>query len=122
MRGVDPAGPPFFKFNLIDMERELEIEVGVPTTDLLEGDGVVRGSVLPAGRYVSLSHVGHPRELAGATAALLDWAADQGLAWDSADTDHGQRWGCRLELYKTDPTVEPDMNKWETELAFRLAD
>jgi hypothetical protein len=29
---------------------------------------------------------------------------------------------CRLELYKTDPAVEPDMNKWETELAFRLAD
>jgi hypothetical protein len=25
-------------------------------------------------------------------------------------------------FYKTDPTAEPDMSKWETELAFRLAD
>jgi len=29
---------------------------------------------------------------------------------------------CRLEIYLTDPSVEPDMSKWETQLAFRLAD
>src|SRR5215831_15721980 len=34
----------------------------------------------------------------------------------------GERWGCRLEIYHTDPAVEPDMNSWVTELAFRLAD
>ena len=28
----------------------------------------------------------------------------------------------RLEIYKTDPAEEPDMSKWETELAFKLAD
>jgi hypothetical protein len=33
----------------------------------------------------------------------------------------GERWGCRLEIYRTDPQAEPDMTKWETELAFRLA-
>src|SRR5919107_1401330 len=32
-RGIEPAGPPFFRYHLIDMERELEIEVGVPVTD-----------------------------------------------------------------------------------------
>ena len=41
-RGVEPAGAPFFKFNLIDMERELEIEVGVPVAEALDGDDVVR--------------------------------------------------------------------------------
>jgi hypothetical protein len=38
-----------------------------------------------------------------------------------SETDDGQRWGCRLEAYTTDPAEEPDMNTWETELAFRLA-
>jgi effector-binding domain-containing protein len=121
-RGVEPAGAPFFKYNVIDMQRELEIEVGVPVTDMLEGDDVVRPGVLPAGRYASVTHVGHPQQLVDATAELLRWAAQQGLSWDVTRTDRGQRWGCRLELYKSDPAVEPDMNKWETELAFRLAD
>ena len=29
----------------------------------------------------TLTHVGHPSELAAATKALLDWAAEQGLTW-----------------------------------------
>jgi hypothetical protein len=105
-RGLEPAGAPFFKYDLIDMERQLEVQAGV----------------LPAGTYASLTHVGHPDELVEATTALLDWAAQQGLAWDMNETPEGQRWGCRLEVYKTDPAEQPDMTKWETELLFRLAD
>ena len=30
-RGITPAGAPFFRYNVIDMERQLEIEFGVPT-------------------------------------------------------------------------------------------
>ena len=78
--------------------------------------------VLPAGRYATVTHVGHPSELLGVTKALRDWAAEQGLTWDmSADVD-GERWASRLEIYLTDPRQEPDMNKWVTQLAFRLAD
>jgi hypothetical protein len=36
--------------------------------------------------------------------------------------DNGERWGCCLEIYLTDPGQEPDMSKWQTQLAFRLAD
>lgn len=46
------------------------------------------------------------------TAALLDWADKQGLEWDRTGTPDGERWGCRLEVYKTDPAEEPDMAKW----------
>ena len=55
------------------------------------------------------------------TGALLDWAAEQGLTWDMSPADDGERWGGRLEIYLTDPSQEPDMSKWETQLAFRLA-
>jgi hypothetical protein len=34
----------------------------------------------------------------------------------------GERWGCRLEIYLTDPREQPDVSAWETQLAFRLAD
>ena len=81
---------------------------------------VVAG-VLPGGRYATLRHVGHPSTLVAATAGLLDWAAAKGLEWDMVPSASGERWGARLEIYLTDPETEPDMTKWVTELAFRLA-
>ena len=33
-----------------------------------------------------------------------------------------ERWGSRLEIYLTDPAQEPDLSKWVTQLAIRLAD
>lgn len=121
-RGIALAGPPFFKYNVIDMERELEVEAGVPIAAQADGDGEVLSGVLPAGRYATVIHVGHPSELVGAVQALFDWAEGQDLKWDVAAGADGEHWGCRLENYLTDPAEEPDMNKWETELAFRLAD
>lgn len=121
-RGVEPAGPPFFRYNVIDMERRLEVEAGVPVARAMDGDDLVVCGVLPAGRYATVTHVGHPDELIDVTAALLDWAAEQGLAWDRWETEDGRAWGCRLEVLKTNPNEEPDMRRWETELAFRLAD
>ena len=121
-RGLTPAGPPFLKYNVIDMMRQLEIDNGVPVAAPVDGDGDVVAGVLPAGRYATVTHVGHPSELMGATKALLDWAAGQGLTWDMSCGSDGDRWGGRLEFYLTDPREEPDMSKWVTQLAFRLAD
>jgi effector-binding domain-containing protein len=120
--GVEPVGAPFFRYHVIDMQRELDVEVGIPIAGTVAGDDRVRAGVLPAGRYAAAVFVGHPDELVGATASLLDWADRQGLAWDKQPTEQGERWGCRLEIYETDPAEQPDPHKWETELAFRLAD
>jgi effector-binding domain-containing protein len=119
--GLAPAGPPFFKYNVIDMARELEMEAGVPVATAISGDDQMMAGVLPAGRYATLTHVGHPSELMAATKALLDWAAEQGLTWDVTPSEDGDRWACRLENYLTDPDQEPDMSKWVTQLAFKLA-
>jgi hypothetical protein len=37
-RGLAPAGAPFFKYNVIDMMRELEVEAGVPVAAAVDGD------------------------------------------------------------------------------------
>ena len=121
-RGLAPAGAPFFRYNVIDMMRELEVEAGFPVAAATEGDGEIVAGVLPAGRYATLTFIGHPSELIGVTGELLDWAGTQGLKWDMTQTSQGERWGCRLETYLTNPDEEPDMNKWVTQLAFRLAD
>jgi effector-binding domain-containing protein len=121
-RGLKPAGPPFLKNNVIDMARELEMENGVPVAAPVNGDDLVVAGVLPAGRYVTVTHTGHPSELVEVTGALLDWGAEQGLTWDMSPSENGDRWGARLEFYLTDPAEEPDMSKWQTQLAFRLAD
>jgi effector-binding domain-containing protein len=121
-RGVEPAGAPFFKYNLVDMERQMEIEAGVPVAAPIPGGAEVHNGVLPAGRYAAVTHVGPPDQLVAVTAALLDWADQHSLTWDMSETPDGQRWACRLELLKTNPAEVPDPNHWETELAFRLAD
>jgi effector-binding domain-containing protein len=120
-RGLAPAGPPFFRYNVIDMMRELEVEAGFPVAAAVEASGEIVSGLLPAGRYATLTHTGHPSELIEATKELLDWAVAQGLTWDMTETSRGEQWGCRLETHLTDPDVEPDMSKWVTRLAFRLA-
>ncbi len=119
--GVAPAGPPFLKYNVIDMARQLEIEAGVPVAAAVDGGGSVLPGVLPAGRYATMTYAGHPAKLIDATAELLAWASREGLVFDVAESGAGERWGSRLEIYFTDPAREPDMDRWETQLAFRLA-
>jgi effector-binding domain-containing protein len=121
-RGITPVGPPFFRYLVIDMERELLVEAGVPVASAVEDDGEIRGGTLPAGRFAVLTHTGAPDTLVAPTSALLDWAEARGLAFDVSHTDAGEKWGCRLENYLTDPAEQPDTSKWQTELAFRLAD
>ena len=82
-----------------------------PGGDLIAGE-------LPAGTYATVDHRGSPDTLIDATRHLLDWGAGRNLAWDA----DGDRWGCRLEIYLTDPKVQPDLNQWETTLAFLIRD
>ncbi|WP_232664453.1 GyrI-like domain-containing protein [Pseudonocardia sp. TRM90224] len=120
-RRIAPSGPPFFRYRVIDMEHELEVEAGVPVAVPVTGEGDVVVDVLPPGRYVTLTHTGHPDELVDRTGQLLAWASEQGLELDVHPGDRGDEWGSRLEVLLTDPAEEPDMHRWQTELAMKLA-
>lgn len=120
-QGVEPAGPPFFRYRVIDMDRQLVMEAGFPTATPLAGEGEIGPDVLPAGRYVTTTYVGHPADLVRVTGELLAWAQDQGLHFDVRPGEDGEVWGSRLEWMETDPADEPDMTRWRTRLAFRLA-
>ena len=49
-------------------------------------------------------------------------AWQQGIKWDAWDAEHGHAFRSRVEVFITDPADEPDMAKWETEVAIKLAD
>jgi len=124
-QGVPPAGAPFLRYHLFDLDRELLIDAGIP----VEGDFTLDGAgddiltdVLPAGRYATVDHVGPYDGLVQATSDLLDWAARQHVEFDVRPSEVGDVWVSRLEIYQTDPAEQPDPALWRTTLAFRLAD
>lgn len=117
-QGIAPTGPRFWRYLVVDMEHQLVLETGVPVASPVEGNGEISVGVLPAGRYASVVHTGHPDTLVTATRDLLQWAAERDVEWDA----DGNRWGCRLEEYLSDPAEVPDMSEWRTRLAFRLRD
>ncbi|MBP2471328.1 effector-binding domain-containing protein [Crossiella equi] len=121
-QGQAPAGGPFFRYHVIDMANELVVEVGVPTAEPPRAEGGFVPAELPAGRYVTVLHHGHPDQLHNTIAGLLAWARGQGLEFDMHTSPKGEHWASRVETYLTDPRVEPDMANWTTELAFKLAD
>ncbi len=121
-REIAPAGPPFLRYLVIDMPDRLEVEAGIPTEDTVEGDGDVVSGVLPAGRFVTTTHLGDYTGLVNTTAEMMAWAAERDLKWDIADSPLGQRWGCRLEVLQTSPRFVPEPAEWITDLVFRLAD
>lgn len=121
-KNIEPADAPIWNYRVIDMERELEIDVAVPVAAPVSVEGEFITETLPAGRYVTMSYFG-PYEGPGlmhATRDLLIWADANGVTFDKQPEDTGgERWAARIERYITDPMQEPDSAKWETELIFK---
>ncbi|WP_405060840.1 GyrI-like domain-containing protein [Kribbella sp. NBC_01505] len=115
-REIAPNDAPFFRYEVVDMEAGLVMEIGFPVDDLHAGEGEIVTGVLPAGRYATVSHHGHPDGLMDATSDLLKWGEAEGVEWDA----YGDKWVSRLEIYLSDPREVPDMADWDTELQFKL--
>ncbi|MFF1822549.1 GyrI-like domain-containing protein [Kribbella sp. NPDC058245] len=115
-REIAPNGAPFFKYDVVDMEAGLVMEIGFPVDDLHAGEDEIVTGVLPAGRYATATYHGHPQGLRDATGELLAWGSTEGVEWDA----DGDKWAARLEVYLSDPREVPDMADWDTELQFKL--
>jgi effector-binding domain-containing protein len=118
-RGVAPAGAPLMRYHVINMAGNMDVELGVPVAHAVQGDGRVAAGVIPAGRYASLVYTGLDG-IAG-NAVLIGWARDNNIQWDRWDDPNGDAFRSRVEYYLTDPAEEPDHNKWETEVAIKVA-
>ncbi|HWM07205.1 MAG TPA: GyrI-like domain-containing protein [Actinophytocola sp.] len=117
-QGTQPAGALFYRHRIIGgMDEKFTVEVGVPVAAPPAGDGRVVAGAKPAGRYVVATHHGHPDGIAASHLALVEWAGRAGIAL----AKDGEEWLGMFESYLTDPAVQPDPDKWETELAYLVA-
>jgi effector-binding domain-containing protein len=91
-----PVGPPYVAYFNEDMQ-DLEIEIGFPVAEILEGDGQVVASEIPAGKFASTVHTGPYQEIATAYNRLTVWVEEQ-----SAEPA-----GTAYEIYLNDPADTP---------------
>jgi effector-binding domain-containing protein len=126
-RGIEPAGPPFIRTLEVDEHGEpLELEVSVPVAEAVSGGREVEADTLPAGRYLTVVHVGPYRsetetDLADARAALLRFARERGIVY-SLETARGATLPCAVEHFRIGPVDTPDYSTWETEFAYLIVD
>lgn len=122
--GIEPAGPGFFKYNVISMNGMMEMEFASPvaTSVAVGEDEDVAAGILPAGRYAQVTWTGPYQHLMDVNAVLIGWAKERGLKWDMEETPDGDRFAARIEVYENDPHEVEDPNDLVTTVAIKLAD
>lgn len=124
-QGVAPAGAPIMRYHVINMEGQMDVELGVPVAaeaaPALTGTDRIRPATLPAGRYAALIYRGVQNGYP-ANGALLEWGAQQGLTWDRWDAPDGDAFGSRYETFISGPEDDPDPANWDNEVAIRIAE
>lgn len=103
--GVSPASPPFSRFHSIQGD-DVDLEAGIATSKPVAAGGRVQPTELPAGRVAQTWHIGPFETISESCAGLEAWMREQKLE------ARGGMW----EVYWTDPGIEPDPNKWRTQI------
>lgn len=118
-KGITTAGKPFFRYYDMKMDDAMEIEVGLPVHMLPNGEGEIQAGTLPAGEYATLFHWGHYDGLYDATTFILKWMEQNGWQLATVQTEQGERWASRLEIYFD--VEETDSEQKKSMLAFLVA-
>jgi effector-binding domain-containing protein len=102
------------------MSKELDIDVGFTVDKAVKGDVRITADFLNAGKYATLLYTGpyKGKGIFKATVALLDWAQENKVKWNTSKKKGVEWWNGRAEFYFSDPATEKDPNKFKTELAF----
>lgn len=102
---VLPVAAPFARYHSME-DGKVDLEAGMRVPKPIPGKGRIKASTLPAGKVVTSWHVGPYHELGNTHTRMTKWIAEQGLK------TRGGTW----EVYWTDPGMEPNPAKWQTEL------
>jgi effector-binding domain-containing protein len=108
--GVEPDGPAFGRY-LEYRPDFVDMEVGVPVAEPVDGSAEVSGGELPAGRGVSTWHIGAYTTLSAAYKALEEYVVSEGL----------EATGAPWEVYERGPAEAPDSATWRTEIVQPVA-
>ncbi|QUW23875.1 GyrI-like domain-containing protein [Sporosarcina sp. Marseille-Q4063] len=120
-KGLQPNGAPFFRYWVMsDRNMKFKLEVGIPVVNATFGDERVTAGTTPEGKYVIIDHKGHPDRIQQTSNLLEEWSENRGLTLDKKVQGNEEIWGGRFEYYLTDPAIEPDLDKWSIEIAFKI--
>ncbi|MGB7339658.1 MAG: GyrI-like domain-containing protein [Phototrophicaceae bacterium] len=117
--GIEADGAPIMRYYVINMEGEMDVEIGVFVANPATGDDRVKASILPAGRYASLIYTGVKNGIAG-NGVLIQWAKDKDIEWDRWDEETGDAFRSRYEVFIDGPEDDPDPSNWRTEVAIKM--
>ena len=106
--GVLPIGAPFVAYYNMDME-DLDLEIGFPFEQRLEGSGNVLAGEIPGGKAASCLHVGPYDQLGAAYEGLQGWMQANGYVPT----------GVAYEFYLNDPQTTPT-EELQTQVVFPL--
>lgn len=120
-RDLGLAGPPFFRYwTLGDHVTPFRLAVGAPVQRPVPCEGRIVSGEIPAGRYATAIHRGHPDRLISTIRELDEWLERERLRPRLGSVEGETTWIGRFEFYRTDPKEEPDLENWEIEVAYLL--
>jgi len=121
-RELSASGPAIIRYLTTDMSKELDIDVGFIVDKAIGGNERITADFLPAGNYATLIYTGpyKGKGIFKATVALLEWAKEHKVEWDTSTKRNAEWWNGRAEFYFSDPAVEKDPRKFKAELAFKV--
>ncbi|KQW75755.1 hypothetical protein ASC89_22770 [Devosia sp. Root413D1] len=120
-QSVVPAGPVFFKHNVVAMP-VIEMEFGVPVERLLPAEGDFVTGILPAGRYAEITYKGPYDDLMEVNGLLIIWARELGHSFDARPVGGGEWFANRAEIYHTDPEDDASTASSRTTVSIKLKD
>ena len=106
--GVYPSGAPFTAYFNMDME-DLDLEIGMPVAEPVAAKDDIASSEIPAGKYVTATHVGPYEKFEETYNVLMAYMGEQGV--DGS--------GVAYEFYLNDPSETPP-EKLITEILIQL--
>ena len=98
--GKQPAGMPFSGYYNQDME-DLDVEIGIPTAEILDGLGDIYGAEISAGQVAECLYTGPYNRMQPAYDQLIEFMAEQGV----------EPVGIAYERYIDDPAVVPQSER-----------
>lgn len=103
--GARAAGPPFTRYHGMTGD-EVDVEVGLPVSEPVDGDDDVEAGRLPGGEVIATVHRGPYEGLTEAGKALDRWLEENGRE------ARGPNW----ELYRVNAGTVDDPSRFETDV------
>jgi effector-binding domain-containing protein len=75
--GKQPSGAPFVAYYNMDMD-DLDLEIGFPVAEPLDGNDEINRSEIPAGKYVSMTYKGPYTGMEQPYGEMAKWIGERG--------------------------------------------